>query len=79
MKLIIIEGTLVQDGSHRGRGDSYETGLPKEKRKEDREAYTLISTGRALVADSEEGIRFAREFAAEQSVKEEQAKPAGKR
>lgn len=72
MKLLIIETCIVKGGKIAERGSTHDTG--EVHRKEDSEAYDLISSGRAVALNDPEVPRLQQEIAAE---KEQKAK--GKR
>ncbi len=83
MKLFCIEATVVKGGKIVEKGQHYDTGdVPK---KEDREAYELISAGRMVVATETETvarvkdeIKTAAEVKAQEKADRAAAKKAGK-
>lgn len=67
MKLLIIDGCVVKGGKTRSPGDIHDTGdvAPAE----DREAYELIASGRALAMNDKDTPAAQERIAEEKKAK----------
>lgn len=54
MQLLIIQHTVVKGGKIKERGEIHDTQVDPENRKSDKEAFDLISAGRALDLETDE-------------------------
>jgi len=75
MKLLIIQHTVVKGGKIKERGEIHDTQVDPENRKSDKEAFDLISAGRALDLDTEEAQEVKQTIEREKAAA---AKPAKK-
>lgn len=72
MKLVIKETCVVAGGKIAERGQVYSTKT--DDKANDKEAYDLIASGRAVTADSKEGQAFLDKVAEAEKAKAEAAK-----